>query len=113
MEHAAQLYGGNETSQNIYCPTLEIEMKRSTPQTFALDMNSRTTGAEDCSSVSSNNVKGLAPSRRFNNFWKRRRLWVLLCEIAEGAMSAKMDWQTFVLEKANGFGAKLFYLNYH
>jgi hypothetical protein len=55
--------------------------------TFARTINSFRTGWADCSRLSSTRVNGLAPSLRFNSFWNRRRLCVLRCAIAEGAIS--------------------------
>jgi hypothetical protein len=55
-------------------------------RTKALLQNSFTIGAPLCSNVSSTNVNGLAPSLRFNSFWKSRVLCVLLCCRGLGAI---------------------------
>lgn len=41
---------------------------------FALVMNSSIKGLALCSSVSSTNVRGLAPSLRLSSFWNNKRL---------------------------------------
>jgi hypothetical protein len=58
--------------------------------TLARTMNSCTTLCADCSNVSSSNVNGLAPSRRFKSFWNNSRLCVLRCAIADGAIFVPM-----------------------
>ncbi len=64
----------------------KIRIVNQTAHTFALFASSRTTGPPLCSKVSRTNVNGLAPSRKFNNFWKRRVLCVLLCCNGDGAI---------------------------